>query len=113
MKKRVFRRNFIQVALAALAPFLLTGIVIIGLFAGLNQAQEASRAEGMRLLEETLLRVAIHSYAVNGHFPESLDYIVENYNVYIDRTRFVVHYEVFALNILPDIRVFELILFRD
>jgi len=62
----------------------------------------------VRLLEESLVRVVIHSYSVNGHFPESLEYIETNYNIFIDRTRFLVHYDVFASNMLPDIIVHEL-----
>ncbi|MCL2575148.1 MAG: hypothetical protein FWE33_01825 [Defluviitaleaceae bacterium] len=108
MKKRVFKRGFLHSLIIGVAPFIVTLTIIGALIIGFNQAEDSSRAEGVRLLEETILRVAIHSYAVNGHFPESLDYIVENFNVHIDHTRFVVHYDVFALNILPDIIVFAL-----
>jgi len=108
MERRVFKKNFFHALFSSLAPLIFSFVIIAGLFVGLDQAEESSRAEGVRLLEETILRVAIHSYAVNGHFPESIAYITENYNVYIDRTRFVVHYQVFASNLLPDIRVFEL-----
>jgi len=108
MKKRVFKRNLVHSLALGIMPFTLTIAIIVALLFGFSQAEEASRAEGVRLLEETILRVAIHSYAINGHFPESIDYIVKNYNVYIDRARFVVHYEVFASNILPDIMIFAL-----
>jgi hypothetical protein len=35
-------------------------------------------------------------------------YIVENYGINIDRRRFVVHYEIIASNILPQITVIAL-----
>ncbi|MCL2168459.1 MAG: hypothetical protein FWB74_00370 [Defluviitaleaceae bacterium] len=105
---RVFKKNPIHSLLVALSPVLFTGIIVMGMVIGFGTARDEAAAEGMRLLQESLTRVAIHSYSVNGHFPESLDYIVTNYNIFIDRTRFVVFYEVFASNILPDIRVFEL-----
>jgi len=104
----VFKRNFISSFVLGAIPVVFTLIIISMIWFGLRQTETANRAEGVRLLEETLLRVAIHSYAIEGHFPESLDYIMENYGVYIDHSRFIVHYNVFASNILPDIRVFDL-----
>jgi len=108
MKQRVFKRNPLTALLIGLRPLLVTAAAIAALMFGLNQAQEANRAESLRVLEDTIMRVVVHSYAVNGRFPESLDYIIENYDIFIDTTRFLVHYEVFAANILPDIRIFEL-----
>jgi len=108
MNRRVFKRNPIVAIFLGLRPLVFTAAVIVALMFGLGQAQEASRAESVRVLEETITRVVVHSYAVNGRFPESLDYIVSNYDVFIDSSRFLVHYEVFAANILPDIRVFQL-----
>ena len=93
---------------SAIASIFLTLVIVGVIMIGLRQAEESSRAEGRRLLEEALMRVVVHSYAVNGYFPDSLDYIVENFGIHIDTTRFVVHYEVFATNVPPDIRVFEL-----
>ena len=105
---RVFKKNPIISLISALTPLLFTGVILVGLMFGMSNAEDASRSEGVRLLQDALHRVAIHSYAVNGHFPPSLAYIEENYDIFIDRTRFVVWYDVFASNIVPDIRVFEL-----
>lgn len=94
--------------LASFAPIVFTVAILVIVMAGLRTADESSRAEGRRLLEEAILRVAVHSYAVEGYFPESIAYIVENYGIHIDLTRFVVHYDVFAANLLPNIQVFEI-----
>ena len=109
MGGRVFRRPVRGLLVSAAAPILFTLVIIALVLFGLTGADESSREEGVRILEEALFRAAIHSYAVEGHFPQSLDYITERYGIYIDRTRFIVHYEVFASNILPDIIVFEYI----
>jgi len=100
MDRRVFKN--------VLGSVIFSTIIVIIILVGLKQAEKSSRAEGRRLLEEAIFRVVIHNYAVEGHFPESLDYIVENFDIYIDTTRFIVHYEVLGANLLPDIRVFEL-----
>ena len=106
---RVFKKNIFSSIVSSFAPIIFTLIILGVILVGLRQTEESSRSEGRRLLEEAITRVAIHSYAVEGHFPESLAYIVENYGIHIDTSRFVVHYEVFAANLLPDIRVFELV----
>ena len=38
-------------------------------------------------------------------YPPSLDYLADNYGVVVDREHYIVHYDVFASNIMPDIRV--------
>jgi hypothetical protein len=45
---------------------------------------------------------------VEGRYPESIAYIEENYGIYIDRSRYVVDYEIFASNIMPVIDVMAL-----
>jgi hypothetical protein len=106
---RVFRKGFFSSLLAGIVPLAFTLIIMVMVIFGLRQTEASNRAEGVRLLEEAIMRVVIHNYAIEGYFPESLDYIVENYGIFIDHTRFVVHYDAFATNLLPDIRVFELI----
>ena len=108
METRVFKRSFFASLFSRLVPIVFTLVMIGFVVAGLRHAEEASRAEGARLLEEALRRVAIHSYAVEGYFPESLAYITESYGIYIDKTRFIVHYYVFAANLFPDIWVFQI-----
>ena len=108
IKYRVFKRNFVQSLFSGIIPVIFTIAIIVIVLIGLRQADEANRAEGLRVLEEALHRAVIHSYAVEGSFPESLAHITETYGIYIDSTRFVVHYDVFAQNILPYIRVMEL-----
>jgi len=105
---QVFQKNLLYSMIKNIAPIIFTVIILGVVVVGLRQAEESSRAEGRRLLEEAILRVAIHSYAVEGYFPQSLEYIVEHYGIHVDSSRFVVHYQVFAQNLLPDVRVFEL-----
>ena len=108
MNRSVFRKNLVASFVSGLVPLAFTIAVIGMILVGLRQAEESSRAEGLRLLEEAIMRAAVHSYAVSGHFPESLSYISENYGIFIDTDRFIVHYDASAMNLLPNIRVFEL-----
>ncbi len=56
-------------------------------------------------LKNALLRASVTCYAVEGRYPPTLEYLTENYGVAIDKTRFIVMYDVFSQNIMPDIQV--------
>ena len=90
-------------------PVIFTLVVIVMIVIGLRETEISSRAEGLRLLEEGVKRAAVQCYAIEGSYPDSIGYIEKNYGIYVDRTRYAVHYEIFASNILPDITVVELI----
>lgn len=108
MNRRVFRKNIFQSLISGLVPIIFTLAVMAVVVIGLGQAGAANRAEGLRVLDEAIRRAVIHSYAIDGAFPESLAHISETYGIYIDTTRFIVHYEIFAPNIMPYIRVMEI-----
>ena len=91
--------------LAALISLLLIAVVLAVVVVGVRGAAEANRGEAMRTLEDSLNRAAISCYAIEGAYPPTLDYLSENYGVYIDEESFIVHYEIFASNIMPDITV--------
>jgi len=108
MKKGIFKKGALDILRSIAAPILFT-IAIMGIIVyGLQQTEASSRAEGMRILEDSLRRAVVQCYAVEGRYPESLAYIEENYGIYIDRAKYAVHYEIFASNHMPDITVIEL-----
>jgi len=108
MKNYVFKKSAFDAIRDGASPVVFTLSVIAVIIVGLWETEVSSRAAGLRLLEESVKRAAVQCYAVEGSYPESLAYIEKRYGVYIDRTRYAVHYEIFASNILPDITVVEL-----
>ena len=110
MKKQrnIFRKTAFDFLRAAVLPVLFTVVVMIMVVLGLRQTDESSSAEGLRILEDSIRRAVVMSYAIEGRYPASIEYIEENFGIYIDRTKYVVHYSIFASNILPDITVISL-----
>jgi len=110
MKRQVniFRKSAWDFLRAAVLPIIFT-VAIMGMVVfGLRQTEASSSAEGLRILEDSLRRAVVMAYAIEGRYPESLEYIETNFGIHIDRTRYVVHYRVFASNILPEIAVIPL-----
>ncbi|MCL2548465.1 MAG: hypothetical protein FWE76_04785 [Symbiobacteriaceae bacterium] len=105
MKRSVYNRSPILALKDALLP-LIFGLAIVAIVVyGVAQAQESSSDEGLRLLTEGLHRASVKCYAVEGAYPETLQYLEDNYGVFIDRNRYEVFYVIFAANYPPDITV--------
>lgn len=93
---------------SVLLPVVFFGALMGMFLAGLGSLDRATQAQQLRSTEETIRRAAVHCYAVEGQYPPSLQYLEEHYGIRIDRERYVVHYQTFAANLMPDVAVFPL-----
>lgn len=73
----------------------------------LSNLDRGSSEEGRLQLEDALRRAAVACYAAEGIYPPDLDYLIEHYGIQVDEKHYVVYYEVFASNLMPDITVLE------
>ena len=106
--RSIYKKGVGDLLRSALVPILFT-VAVIGMIAfGLKQTEESSKSEGLRVLEESILRATVKCYAVEGRYPDTIGYIERNYGIRIDRSKYVVHYENFASNLFPEITVIEL-----
>ncbi len=96
--------EFIKQNIITLIVFAL---VLAALFSLMPDAREKSAQEDKRILKESIERAAIMCYALEGYYPESLDYIEQNYGILIDDERYFVVYEVLGSNLLFQVTVFE------
>ena len=106
--KSIYKKSAFDFLRAAILPIIFTVAIMLMVVLGLQQTSESSSAEGLRILEDSLRRAVVMCYAIEGRYPESIEYIEANFGIFIDRTRYVVHYRVFASNILPEITVIPL-----
>lgn len=84
--------------------FLLTMGIVLG---SMPSVLESTRAEKRNMAEETLRRAVVSCYALEGRYPPDIDYLRQHYGVQIRETDYIVHYEIFAENIMPEITVLE------
>lgn len=84
----------------------ICGIVVF-IFA-INGMGNKSAAEGAATLQQAIQRASVQCYAIEGRYPSSVDYLVENYGIQIDTDKYAVFYEGFASNMMPDITVTQL-----
>lgn len=67
---------------------------------GRDMDQESTRA-----IKAAVERCALQCYVVEGAYPSSLDYLVENYGLQINEEEFYVSYDIFASNVPPAVKV--------
>ena len=98
------RTGWIRNYFLGVALFLAAALVFVLLISG---AKEASKRESLRTARESLRRAIVTCYALEGFYPENYEYIKENYGVRIDKSKYYVHYYVFASNVMPDFEIYE------
>lgn len=85
-------------------------IFVMGLFFilyGINITATSTYKERKTQLEVALNRAVIECYALEGAYPPDLEYIETHYGIRVDNEQFIVHYDSFADNIMPNIVVIE------
>lgn len=83
-------------------------VLLVFLVVNMSDLAQRTAEESLRSTEDGIRRAAVHCYAIEGQYPESVAYLEENYGLRIDYERYVVHYDCFADNVLPEITVFSL-----
>lgn len=110
MKKRksIYKRGFVDLLRSAVAPILFT-LAVVGMIAfGLGQTKASSKSEGLKVLQDSIVRATVKCYAIEGRYPDTIDYIEKNYGIRIDREKYAVHYEIVASNLFPEITVIDM-----
>ena len=86
---------------------LLLAVPVVAVAALVGQIGRDMDAQAAEALKQSVVQAAVQCYAVEGAYPESVDYLEQNYGLYINHKRYVVSYSAFASNVMPDVRVLE------
>ena len=91
------RRDILKL-LAGVAA-LVIAVIIIG---GIDTRQDA---EETQLVKEAIRNAALSCYAVEGGYPDKIEYLRQFYQLAYDEERYYVTYEYIGSNLMPDIYV--------
>lgn len=84
-------------------------VILVMVFAiaitAISSVQSSRKAENAEIIETGVRRAAMECYANEGFFPESIDYLIENYHLYTDTEHCIIHYSAISSNIMPEIKV--------
>ena len=102
MKKMSLSFISMLVCLAVMAALAL--LVVINVKAYGSSYNERRLDE----IRNTVLSCVSQCYALEGVYPPDLQYLEDNYGLIMDKSRYIYHYEMFASNIFPDVKVLYL-----
>lgn len=80
-------------------------IVAAAVFAGVGNVSHKSSDEELKIAQDSIRRAVISYYAIEGRYPETYEYLKEKYGLTVDEDKYIIHYEIFASNIMPQITV--------
>lgn len=98
-KQHTYRKFIISVCV-----FLL---IVLLFYQGIESLSSGAVRRQKESLENALNRSITYCYAVEGSYPESLEYLKEHYGITYDEDRFFVDYKIVGANILPDVTIIE------
>ena len=93
---------------AKLLPLLLPLLLFVMFLSGLTSVSRITRAKEKESLENSIRKSAVHCYALEGFYPDSLSYLEEHYGIRYDKEKYMVSYEIIGSNLMPDITVISL-----
>lgn len=86
----------------------LFSAVIAVFFLGIGTLSDTASDKEKESLENAIARDIAYCYATEGAYPESLEYIKENYGLTYNDDKFFVDYTPRGENILPDVTIIPL-----
>lgn len=86
---------------------LLLAVPVVAVAAAAGQVSRDMDAQAAAALKDSVVQAAVQCYAVEGAYPESVDYLEQNYGLHINHKRYIVSYSAFASNVMPDVQVLE------
>jgi len=106
MTGRVFKQKK-NTGAARMAVYVAVVVVCVLLvYFGLSSLGQTQSGEQIKVSEDAIVRAAVQCYALESRFPESLDYLEQNYGLALDREHYVYHYRAIGSNLMPEIEVY-------
>jgi len=102
---QIRKKNVAESTLISAIMFVI--IFIFFLFA-VSKASASSVTEQRQSLENAIDRAVIQCYVTEGRYPESFEYLQENYGIIYDQDKFRVDYVIYGSNMRPDITIINL-----
>lgn len=90
---------------SVLVTILVIAIAAVIVFAAIGDYRNNYDDKKVEEVRETVLSYVAECYALEGRYPNDLQYLEDNYGLVLDKDKYVYHYLIFASNYLPDVKV--------
>ncbi len=99
------RKLPIKLHIAIFLPLVAFMILLILFLQGIHSIENTTKAKQQESLETAIARSISQCYAVEGAYPPSIAYLEEHYGITYDSDHFLVDYEYYGNNLLPEVTV--------
>ena len=89
------------------AAILIFVALIVAFVFLVNNITGKGNGKEMDIVRDAVKNAALTCYAVEGVYPENLDYLREHYQLSYNEEKYHVFYEPLASNLMPSIKVAE------
>ena len=90
-----------------LFSILLSCLILLLVLRGISSVSGAAARQEKESLTRAVYRSVIHSYASDGFYPPSLDYLREHYGLVWNEERYFIDYQPIGPNLMPDVTIIE------
>lgn len=91
-----------EIAIVLLMVLLLAGVWLL-----VSRVDTAHSGAQTQFVYDAVRNAALTCYAVEGAYPNNLEYLRSHYGLAYDESRYAVQYSAFASNLVPEIYVVE------
>ena len=88
----------------SLLAFLL---LMVGVLFPIRYIENKTSEESVQVVESNIRKAAISCYAIEGAYPQTMDYLEDHYGLQFDHDKYVVEYDIIGSNVMPWIAVAE------
>ena len=90
-----------------LIKLLVIVVVLVAAVMLVNRIDTAQDTAETDIVRDAVKNAALTCYAVEGAYPDSVEYLREHYHLAYNEDRYMITYDAFASNMIPDIWVTE------
>lgn len=90
--------------IVSLFLFLFIGCAFYLSVSALGEDTDKKQKES---LQTAIQQGIIHCYATEGHYPESLEYLMKSYGIRYNSKKYFIDYQILGANILPDVTIID------
>lgn len=90
-----------------IAIVLAMAVLLAGVWLLVSRVESTNDGAQTQFVYDAVQNAALTCYAVEGAYPDSLEYLRSRYGLAYDESRYLVTYDAFASNLVPEIRVVE------
>ena len=91
-----------------IAIVLLMIVLLAGVWMLVSRVGNSSGEAQTKFVTDAVRNAALTCYAVEGAYPNDLEYLRAHYGLAYDQSRYLVRYDAFSSNLMPSISVLEM-----